>query len=197
MIEEVSSWLAANYMEIIGTLTSLIYIYLSVKKNILCWLFGIISSAIYVYVFLQSGFYADMGLNIYYVFISIYGWILWSRGKPGSENKAELPVSSLSLKLALLLFIITAIIFVLIAYLLANYTDSQIPYWDAFTTACSIVATWMLARKILEHWIIWIIVDLVSMGLYIYKDLYVTFVLFLVYTSLAVIGYIRWKRDLK
>ena len=83
-----------------------------------------------------------------------------------------------------------------IAYILVNFTDSDIPYWDAFTTAFSITATWMLARKIIEHWLIWIVVDLVSAGLYIYKGLYPTTVLFLVFTILAIMAYVEWKKDL-
>ncbi len=197
MIEEIPSWLYANYFEIIGTITSLIYLYLSLRKNILCWLFGIISSSIYIYVFFQSGFYADMGLNVYYVLISIYGWIIWAKGNRAKDDKSKLLVSRISLNLALVLLLVTAIIFVIIAIILTNFTDSQIPYWDAFTTAGSIVATWMLARKIIEHWIIWIVVDLVSIGLYIYKDLHTTSVLFLVYTTIAIFGYIKWKKDLK
>ena len=197
MIEEIPSWLYANYFEIIGTITSLIYLYLSLRKNILCWLFGIISSSIYIYVFFQSGFYADMGLNVYYVLISIYGWIIWAKGNRAKDDKSKLLVSRISLNLALVLLLVTAIIFVIIAIILTNFTDSQIPYWDAFTTAGSIVATWMLARKSIEHWIIWIVVDLVSIGLYIYKDLHTTSVLFLVYTTIAIFGYIKWKKDLK
>jgi len=194
---EILSWLFSNYIEIIGTITSLIYLYFSVKKNILCWLFGIISSGIYVFVFLKSGFYADMGLNVYYFFISIYGWIIWSGGISTNNKKAKLPVSRLNFKLAILILSAILVLFLLLSYLLVQYTDSQIPYWDAFTTAGSIVATWMLARKIIEHWVIWIIVDLVSMGLYIYKDLHTTSILFLIYTVIAVIGYIQWKKDLK
>jgi nicotinamide mononucleotide transporter len=91
----------------------------------------------------------------------------------------------------------SAVLFGIIAFILINFTDSEIPYWDAFTTAGSFVATWMLARKIIEHWLIWIIVDSVSLGLYIYKGLYATVILFAVYTLLAVMGYIEWKKELK
>jgi len=187
-------WLLCNSIEVIATITGLIYLVYSVKGNILLWLFGLITSLLYVYVFFQSKIYADMGINIYYVVISVYGWIHWS--KPG-KNANELPVSKIRLPLGFALLLISIFLFVFIAYILRKYTDSDIALWDAFTTALSIVATWMLARKILEHWLIWIVVDSVSAGLYIYKGLYPTVFLFIVYTSLAILGYIEWHKTWK
>ncbi len=89
---------------------------------------------------------------------------------------------------------ITTFSFFGIGVILDKFTDSPIPYWDAFTTAVSFTATWMLARKILEHWILWILVDAVSMGLYLYRGLYPTLVLFTIYTTMAAIGYFEWKK---
>ncbi len=91
---------------------------------------------------------------------------------------------------------ITGFLFVGIWYILTRFTDSTIPGWDAFTTALSITATWMLARKIIEHWYIWIIVNTVSIGLYIYKGLYPTVILFIVYALMAVVGYIEWRKEI-
>jgi nicotinamide mononucleotide transporter len=96
---------------------------------------------------------------------------------------------------AMILLGIMLVLFFLIGYVLDHYTDSPLPYWDALTTAGSIVATWMLTRKILEHWIVWVFVDLVSMGLYLYRGLYPTAFLFLVYTIMAVVGYLEWRRS--
>ena len=155
----------------------------------------IISALLYMVVFYQSKFYADMGLNGYYFIISIYGWILWNRGR--NETGDRLPVTRIKRRMALILAVITLCAFVGIGLLLDHFTDSPIPYWDAFTTAVSFTATWMLARKILEHWILWIIVDAVSMGLYLYRGLYPTLVLFAAYSAMAVIGYIQWKKNLQ
>jgi nicotinamide mononucleotide transporter len=143
-------------------------------------------------VFYQSKFYADMGLNGYYVLISIYGWILWKRGN--DKDGSGLPVSRIKIKNAWILLLVTAAAFVGIGLVLVRFTDSPVPYWDAFTTAVSFTATWMLARKILENWILWIVVDLVSMGLYLYRGLYPTLLLFGIYTTMAVIGYFKWLR---
>lgn len=188
-----TDWLAQHYVEVLGVMLSIIYLVLSIRQNILLWPVGILSAVIYMIVFYESKFYADMGLNAYYFVISIYGWINWSGA--ARKERGEPPVISLHLKQGLILFLVMIAFFFIIGYLLDHYTDSPIPYWDALTTAGSIVATWMLTRKILEHWIVWVFVDLISMGLYIYRGLYPTAFLFLVYTSMAVVGYLQWRRS--
>lgn len=187
-----TSWLLAHYVEILGVVFSVLYLYLSIRQNILLWPAGMISAVLYMAVFFQSKFYADMGLNAYYFFISIYGWVLWRKGRANVDQ--EKPVSRIHLRLAMLLLALTALAFFVIAFILKEYTDSPIPYWDALTTALSFTATWMLARKILEHWIVWIIVDAISMALYLYRGLYPTMILFAIYTVMAVIGYIEWRK---
>ena len=191
----IMAWFGTHYVEILGVVLSLLYLNFSIRQNILLWPLGIASALLYMWVFFQSKFYADMGLNAYYVVVSIYGWMLWSRGT--KDSGSDLPVRRLALKLGLILLAITAAAFVLIAFILTRYTDSPIPYWDAFTTAVSFTATWMLARKILENWILWIVVDAVSMGLYFYRGLYPTLFLFAVYTTMAVIGYLKWRQSMK
>ena len=186
------SWISENYVEVLGVVFSLLYLIFSIRLNILLWPMGIISALLYMLVFYQSKFYADMGLNVYYFFISIYGWILWK--KSGTGTKKELIVSRIKLPVAGLLLGLTTVSFLGIGVILDTYTDSPIPYWDAFTTAVSFTATWMLARKILEHWILWIVVDAISMGLYLYRGLYPTLVLFTIYTTMAIIGHFEWRR---
>lgn len=191
-ISEFLSWFFKSYIEIIATLTGLIYLVYSVEGKIQLWLFGFITSTLYVYVFYTSGIYADMAINVYYVIISVYGWYHWKF--PAKKAKKDLPVSKVMLKTALILLAITLVLFLIIAKLLVNFTDSEIAWYDAFTTAFSITATWMLARKILEHWLVWIMVDLLSAILYIYKGLYPTVILFIIYTILAFVGYAQWLR---
>lgn len=185
-------WLTAHYVELLGVAFSILYLFFSIRQNILLWPMGMVSAVLYMVVFYQSKFYADMGLNGYYFIISIYGWIHWRKG--GNQNGKEFPVSRISRRLALILLGITSVAFLGIGVILERYTDSPIPFWDALTTAVSFTATWMLARKILEHWILWIIVDAVSMGLYLYRGLYPTLILFAIYTSMAIVGYIEWKK---
>jgi len=189
-------WLLNHYTEVLGTLFSFVYLYFSIKQNIWLWPLGIISSAIYAWVFFDSHFYADMGLQFYYVVISIYGWYYWHFGQTEQTGK-QLKVQFIEKKLWFYLLLVTILLFLLISQVLIRFTDSEIPYWDAFTTAASITATWMLAKKYIEHWLIWIVVDLISSGLYFYKELYFTILLYLVYTVMAVIGYMQWKKDIK
>ncbi|MBN1251993.1 MAG: nicotinamide mononucleotide transporter [Bacteroidales bacterium] len=198
MLNEISNWISNNYFEILGTLFSIIYVYFSIKQNILLWPLGIISSAIYISIFFHSKIYADMSLQIYYVIISIYGWYFWLHGNKKTNNKKiVLKVRKSSYKQLIIIALSILVLFLIISKILIYFTDSEIPYWDAFTTAASIVATWMLAKKYIEHWIIWIIVDIISSGLYYYKDLYFTIFLYLVYTSMAFIGYYQWNKELQ
>ncbi len=188
-------WLKNNWIEIFGASAGLLYVFLSIKEKVWLWPIGLITSVVYIYVFYTSKFYADMGLQFYYVFISIYGWILWLGGKKNKQISC-LKISKTPLKIVIYLIISTVLIFFAIGFVLINYTDSPVPYWDAFTTAASITATWMLAKKYIEHWIIWVIVDLTSSVLYLAKELYPTVVLFVVYTIMAVIGYYQWKKSI-
>lgn len=196
MLQQVLLWINSNYIELLGLIFGLLYVILSIKQNIWCWPVGFITSALYIYVFLVTKFYADMGLQVYYLLVSIYGWYNWMFGAR-SKKQDDLRISKIKLKLGIYLTIVVILLFGVISFILVNYTDSELPYWDSFTTAASFIATWMLAKKIIEHWIIWVIVDFVSLGLYIYKGLYPTVILFAVYTILAIMGYLEWKKELK
>jgi len=189
-------WLLTNYIEVLGAISGLIYLYFSIRQIIWLWPLGIVTSVLYVFVFFKARFYADMSLQVYYFFISIYGWYHWLYGSGKKNRDDQIPVAGISLKMWLILVAISLVLTVISGYVLDNYTDSPMPYLDAFTTSASIVATWMLARKIIENWLFWIVIDAVSTGMYIYKGLYPTVILFLVYTFMAFIGYRQWKQDL-
>lgn len=194
-MDQIIKWLSGNYIEVLGAILGIAYIFYSIRQSILTWPIGLLTSALYVVVFFVSKLYADMGLQLYYVVISIYGWYEWLRGDAKTHSE-PIPVSRVTLKLALILGIVSFILFLLIWYILKTFTDSPVPMADGFATALSIVATWMLARKILEHWLVWIFVDAFSIGLFVYKQLYPTVILFIVYTVMAYIGYREWKLDL-
>lgn len=187
-------WLSGNYIELLGAILGIIYVFFSIRQNIYTWPVGLLTSVLYVVVFFNSKLYADMGLQMYYVVISIYGWYEWLRGN-SSDSKEMLKVSRLSLNLGLVLVLVSFLIFLLMWYVLKNYTDSPVPFADSLATSLSIVATWMLARKILEHWLVWVFVDAFSIGLFLYKDLLPTVVLFVVYTFMAVVGYREWRKE--
>ncbi len=184
-----------NKVEIAGAILGLLFLYLEIKENKWLWPIGLLTSAMYIYVFFVAKLYADMSLQLYYVVASIYGWVLWARNN--TETHEAVFIVRLTKKLFVYLTIVTILVYIVIAYILVNYTDGDIPYWDAFTTALGIVATWMLAKKILEQWLLWIIANAVSLVLYIYKGLYPTAILYLFYTSLAVVGYYQWRNTHK
>ncbi len=188
------------YIEIFGTIVGLIYLWLEYKANIYLWLASIIMPAIYIYIFYNAGLYADFAINIYYLLIAIYGWFAWKYSFqifPSSSKKSreeELKISSIPKKIWIRLIPLYLILQFIITWVLITYTNSNVPWLDSFTTSVSIIAMWMLARKYIEQWLVWIVVDVVSVGLYIYKDLYFTSVLYALYAVIAILGYIKWKK---
>lgn len=196
MTELIIDWLLDNKIEVLGAILGIAYIFFSISQNILTWPTGLLASALYVAVFFQSKLYADMGLQVYYVVVSIYGWYFWLKGKKPAES-LQIPVRKESTGLRLKLLLVSVVLYFIILLILIRFTDSDVPYMDSLTTSLSIVATWMLAKKYLNHWIIWIFVDAVSAGLYVYKGLWATVILFIVYTFMAALGYLEWKKDLK
>lgn len=197
MVEQFLNWIQEHWVEVSGAVLGISYVFLSIKQNILTWLLGLLTSLLYIYVFYTTKFYADMALQFYYVWVSIYGWILWARGKQTDQGKIKLPVVKIQTRQIKILLTVSILLWAIIYAILIKVTDSPVPVGDAFTTAFSIVATWMLAKKILEHWLIWIVVDLVSLLLYIYKGLYPTVILFAIYTGAAVLGYWEWKKQVR
>jgi nicotinamide mononucleotide transporter len=188
-------WLRNNYIEVIGALAGLIYLYLEIKQNIWLWPLGIITSAFYIYVFFVSKFYADMGLQVYYLVISFYGWWHWLYGSKDIQ-KEELPITRTSAKQWIYISLVTLVLFGVMVFILKKFTDSPVPIGDAFVTAWSITGTWMLAQKLIEHWWVWIVVNLISLGLFIWKDLYPTSILFFFYFTLAIYGYYQWRKEM-
>jgi nicotinamide mononucleotide transporter len=186
-------WFFDNYVEVCGTLTGFLYLGFSIRQHYLTWPIGLLNALFYIAVFFTSKIYADMALQFYYVVISIYGWWCWHQG---SSEGHSFEVSRTSMALWIKLLYVSILLFVVIAFILYRYTDSPVPFWDALVTALSIVATWMLAQKKIEHWLLWVLVDAISIGLFIVKELYPTTLLFLVYTILAVYGYLEWRKDL-
>ena len=180
-----------NFLEIFGTIVGLIYLWLEYRASIYLWIAGIVMPAIYIFVYYKAGLYADFGINIYYLIAAIYGWFFWMWG---GEKSKDLPIIHTPGKCYLPLFLIFIVSFLGIAWILIAYTDSNVPWLDSFTTALSIVGMWMLARKYVEQWFAWILVDIVCCGLYIYKDLYVTSALYGLYSIIAIFGYFKWKK---
>lgn len=187
------NYFQTHWIELVGAVLSLIYLYLSIKARVSLWFFGIISSVFYIVVFFDAKLYADLTLNLYYVIISIYGWINWHRNTV--SNAGRLVVAPLTRKLLLQLLVATLLFYVLYYVILSRFTDSNVPKIDALVGALSIIGTWMLAKKLIENWLVWIVADAICIGLYLYKELYPTAILFVIYTIMAGLGYWQWKKN--
>ncbi len=183
-------YLQQNWLENLGILTSLICIWLNTQQNVWGWFWAIVSSAIYSIIFYQALLFSDMGLQGVFILLSIYGWFSW---RFGSKEKTVLLVSKTPLKISIVCLIFFMIFTLISGYLFSLYTKASLPYLDSSLTAISLIATWMTARKYLENWVLWIFADVVYVGMYLYKGLNGTAVLYVLLIVLAVKGYRDWK----
>jgi nicotinamide mononucleotide transporter len=189
-----AEWINNNWIEVIGAALAFIYLILEIKQKWTFWIANIISSTFYVYIFFEQKVYAQAGLNSYYILMAAYGLYCWkfSKTQADSGNKPHhipkkwiVPVTSVG------------IIFMGVIWgILAFFTNSEIPVSDAFVAAFSIIATWMVAKKIVECWIVWIVVDAFATGMYLYLKMYPTTILFVFYTVLSVVGLIEWRKSM-
>jgi len=201
-------WLSNNYIEIFGAVTGIVYVFFEIRQNIWLWPVGIVTSATYIWVFFMNKFYADMSLMVFYLIISILGWYWWAKGTgqgaggkgqsaQGTERKnEELLVTRLKLKTGFILTIVLIVLYIGMWLLLTGFTDSPVPARDSFITSLSIVATWMLARKIFEHWYLWIVVNFVSAAIFLTRGLYPTVILYVVYGVMSFTGLAAWKKTI-
>jgi nicotinamide mononucleotide transporter len=183
-----------NTWEIIGATLGLISVWLTVRQNIWCWPTGLVMVALYAVVFFQAKLYADAGLQFVYIGLQIYGWYEWLYG---GKDRGQLDVARITLRLGLVLGVVAVVATALMGYGLATRTDAALPYWDSTATVLSLVAQWMLARKLIESWFVWIAVDLLSIGIYMAKGLYPTTVLYAAFLVLAALGWIEWRKTLR
>ncbi len=183
-----------NYVEVFGVVTALVCVWLYTRQNVWSWPLTIVSAGLYMIVFFQARLYADVGLQGVYIVVAVYGWYEWLFGGP---QHSVLPVSRLTRTMALVLLGLVAAGTGVLAVSLATYTNASLPFWDSLTTAMSLVGQWMLARKILESWLVWIVADTIYIGIFIYKALYLTAGLYAVFLALAVSGFIEWRKSIQ
>jgi nicotinamide mononucleotide transporter len=206
----ITEWLSDKYIEIFGALAGIVYVFLEIRQNIWLWPVGIITSAVYIWVFFTGKFYADMSLQGYYLVISITGWYWWQRDTGLSAQSTELSdvssaspeikqlsVTHITRKTTIILSIVFILLYAVMCFFLDRLTDSPVPEWDSFITSLSIVATWMLARKIYEHWYLWIIVNFASVVIFTFRGLYPTVVLYSVYGIMSFAGLWEWRKTIR
>ena len=180
-------------LQIVGTLLGLLYLWLEYKANIWVWIIGAIMPIVHGMLYLSSGIYADAAMQLYYVVAGIYGLFVWLRGEKRSEKRVDIQHTPKQWILPLVL--VYALLHVALYFLLTEFTDSRVPFFDSMSTALSVVAMWMLSRKLVEQWLVWLVVDMISVGLYLYKGIPITALLYTLYCALAVAGYMRWRKQ--
>lgn len=182
----------ALILQIVGTTLGLLYLWLEYKANIWLWIVGAIMPVVHGVLYFQSGIYADAAMQLYYVLAGVYGLVVWKR-RPKKSDHGD--IRHTPMKWIVPLVAVYAVLHVAFYFFLSEYTDSRVPLFDSMSTALSIVAMWMLSRKLVEQWLVWLVVDMISVGLYIYKGIPITAGLYALYCILAVAGYVRWRRQ--
>ena len=199
------TWITANWIETIGALLTLLFLYLQVTRNWTMWIVGILSGIFYVYLNFKVQLYALAGLCTYNVLVSIYGIYCWKFAK--TKDKKELPFRFIDRKLTLRLIGISIVVFAFIAFILLKFTDIPNPLLntgdlfsfvlDNLITTLSIIGAWMAAKKIVESWLVWIFVDPCNTALYLYKGMIPSMILYLIYSIFAIFGYFQWRKAAK
>tara|TARA_Y100001970_G_scaffold293969_1_gene445202 strand:- start:3666 stop:4256 length:591 start_codon:yes stop_codon:yes gene_type:complete len=182
-----------NTVEIFGLCTGTLSIALLIKQNIWTWPVGIAYTFASLYIFFTAKLYADFALHIFFLVMSFYGWYYWLQGK--NNHDPELPVSNENKKVLAYSMFICIIAINLTGNLFTTYTDADLPYWDNTTSIFSILAVWLQGRKKIECWIFWLIIDILSVGIYFYKELYLYSLLYLIYVVMAFLGYKAWRES--
>ena len=186
-------FLTANWFEIVAAALAITYLILAMQQNILCWAAWIISSIMYLFVMFSAGLYMESGLQIFYIVMGIYGWIQWNnRSSKNNLTVSTWPIINHIYILLILIFLVT-----FSGLILSNLTEAVSPYIDAFTTWGAIIATYMVAKKILENWYYWFVVDFVSVFLFLSRELYTTALLFSIYIVLVIFGFIAWQKSMR
>ncbi len=186
--------LNTTYTEIVAVFFGLLSVWYARNENVYLYPTGLINVGLYVYLCFIANLFADMGINIFYFIMSIYGWYYWTRK---DETKQVVPITKGNMKEHILNILVTFFFFGIIFYVLKNYTKSNVPILDSLTAAIFIMGMWLQARKKIETWIYWIVGDILVIPLFAYKGYLFTGIQFAVFLGLAVSGYIEWNKKLK
>lgn len=186
--------LETTWLEFIAVICGITSVWFSKQENILVYPFGIISVVIFVYLTYEYGLYAETGINVYYFIMSVYGWWNWKNTKDIARSQIPITKSSSGGHIVNICTFLFAAGFIYI--MLIKFTDSTVPIIDSITTGLAITGMYLMALKKIEHWLFWIACDLISIPLYIYKGLPFTSLQFMVFTALAIMGWVSWKSKL-
>ena len=186
-----TAWAATSNWELLAVALAIAYLLLAMRQNVLCWPAALISTAIYTWLFFSVMLVMESLLQIYYMAMAIYGWYAWTNK---TDEGDTLTISRWSLKQHISALVVILVLTTASATLLEN-TNASYPWLDSFTTWSAVLTTWMVARKVLENWLYWIVINSISIYLYLNKDSYATSLLFGLYIILSISGYMMWKKD--
>lgn len=198
-MEIIFDWIVLNYVELLGAILGIIGVYFQVKQNVWVWPLSIIASLLYVFVFFQARFYALMSLQFYFIGVSIFGWYQWlnpGKKKRDSTKKNQLGIIRMNLNRTISYGIFFIILSAALYWFMKELTDDSAPFWSGIITSLSFVASLMLARKIIEQWVVWIVADTIAVVLYFYQGLYPSTVFYFILIIMAIFGYLQWKKVL-
>lgn len=187
LINTLYSW------EGLAMVLAIAYLLLAIKESLWCWVAGFFSTLIYSIIFFDVSLLMDSALNVYYLFMALYGWYTWKFGGKDYEN--ELEISSYGFFKNIIFISILAIISLIFGHFMSTYTHADFAYIDSFTTVFAIFTTFLLAKKKIENWLYWIVIDMISIYIYVQKELTLTAILFAVYTVLAFVAYYKWNQE--
>lgn len=185
-------WIPMGRVEVLGFVTGAWCVWLIVKESIWNWPIGIANAAFYTVLFWKTRLFADMGLQVVYIVLGFLGWYWWLYG---GENKSKLPVSRITLKSFMAISVLTGVATYVMTLYLRHIMDAA-PFWDALTTALSLAAQYLLTKKFIENWYVWISADIIYIFLYAYKDLYLTSLLYLVFMIMCIMGLLEWNKSI-
>ncbi|MCG7409672.1 nicotinamide riboside transporter PnuC [Paenibacillus sp. ACRRX] len=190
----VAYWTSSSTLEIVATTTGLLSVWLTARENIWCWPIGLVNVACFFVMFYDAKLYADMTLQIFFFAFSVQGWIVWLTRRGADKVRPTVRMSS-----TWRIWLAAAIVGITVAwgYLLATYTDASIPYLDALVATLSLAAQYLLSQKIWESWYFWITVDVLSIGMYMYKGLFTVGCLYVVFLAIAIAGLLQWQRGME
>ena len=188
------NYIFQNWIEITAVVLAILYLVLAVKQNILCWVCGIFSSVLYFFIMRSAGLYMEAYLQIFYVFMGFYGWSQW---KTKTSNTSNFVVNTWNKSQHLFATSMVLILSIISAIMLRFFTDAALPFLDALVTWGAVVATYMVAKKLLENWIYWLVIDSISIFLFISRGLFPTAFLFGIYIIIIIYGYRSWSKKLQ
>ena len=187
----IAAWAQTAWLEIVSVAFGLAYVVLAARENVWCWPAAMVGTSTAIFLFWDVSLFMESALNVFYLLIAFYGLWAWHKG---GHSGGTLPISSWAWQNHLIALSVVVLMTAVSGSLLTDKTSASYPYLDSFTTWSAVITTWMVTRKILQNWLYWIVIDVISIWLFWQKALYLYAVLFVLYTVIAIYGYFNWRR---